>query len=135
MGICVVALAGAIAGCGLGEKKTYFTCRGQMKQSGTQPITVRRVLLLVNSYNDMPTVLGRKQRRGFILLKDDDEAVENPWVWNFDFTQSGQMLQLSSDPGDPPAEGRFDLVTRELNASVAKNDYDLLCEEMQPAKV
>jgi hypothetical protein len=133
--VCVVALALAAGSCSLGDKKTYFTCNGRLTKVGAEPRTIRGALLLVNSYNDIPTVLGRKEKQGYILLKDVHLGPENPLVWDFDFKQWGDTLQLSGDSTSPSAEGSFDLISRQLEATVSGAQYNLHCGEARPADI
>jgi hypothetical protein len=118
-----------VASCGLADKKTYFTCAGQMTEAGSQPAKVTAATLSLVAVNDIPTALGDKPKHGYMILSDDV-------VSGFQFTQfTDQILLLSGDPGDPPAAGSFDLASRHLIANSKKIDYDLVCRETQLAPI
>lgn len=128
--IALVFLASVfLASCGLGDKKIYFTCHGEMTESGSQPTKVQAATLLVNADSNIPTILGSREKQGYMILNDD-------LVSGFRFTQfTDHILLLSGDPGDPPASGSFDLVSRHLISNSVKVQYDLLCEQTQLAPV
>jgi hypothetical protein len=123
---CICAF---LAGCGLGDKKTYFTCAGEVITPGFEKTPVRAATLMMNTFNNIPTLLGTREKQGYMILNDDV-------VSGFRFSQfTNQVLLLSEDEGDPPATGSFDLVSRHLVTNSAKLHYDLICKDTQLAPV